>query len=214
MDANGGITLEFPVDPSGITLTTGTNVLDYSSIVYGDISWVRGRTIEKFNITGILPGNYNKSIMSDPSKYKDPSYYINKIREWEDTKPFGADLRLIIGRDINSLVLINTFDVETFAGDGTMKYTLDLMEKRTFEVRSFDVTKDNEGKKEVRPTPDKAKTHTVKSGDNLYNITKSYTKDGNRYMELFERNKATLRSKNPNLIYPGESLIIPEGWLK
>ncbi len=52
-----------------------------------------------------------------------------------------------------------------------------------------------------------AKTHTVQSGDCLWNITKKYTGDGSRYTELYTANKDKI--SNPNLIYPGQVLSLP-----
>jgi|GEM_PF-3847805 lysozyme len=48
-------------------------------------------------------------------------------------------------------------------------------------------------------------TYTVKSGDNLAKIAGKY---GTTWQQLWEWNKDTLRSGNPNLIYPGETLRV------
>ncbi len=49
--------------------------------------------------------------------------------------------------------------------------------------------------------------HTVKSGESLSKIAKHYYKDANDYMKIFNANKNIL--KNPDLIHPGEVLVIP-----
>ena len=49
--------------------------------------------------------------------------------------------------------------------------------------------------------------HTVKSGDSLSKIAKTYYGNAMRYNEIFEANKPML--KDPNLIYPGQVLRIP-----
>ena len=53
------------------------------------------------------------------------------------------------------------------------------------------------------------KTYTVVKGDTLWQISRRYLGTGSRYMEIFNMNPQ-IRSHNPNLIYPGEVLIIPE----
>jgi nucleoid-associated protein YgaU len=53
---------------------------------------------------------------------------------------------------------------------------------------------------------DEKKEYTVSKGDTLGKIGKSF---GVAWRDIFEKNKETLKSKNPNLIYPGEKLIIP-----
>ncbi|WP_066705096.1 peptidoglycan-binding protein LysM [Celeribacter ethanolicus] len=51
--------------------------------------------------------------------------------------------------------------------------------------------------------------HEVKKGDTLWAISKTALGDGNRYMEIFEANKPML--SDPDKIYPGQMLIIPQG---
>ncbi|PTQ67512.1 peptidoglycan-binding protein LysM [Celeribacter persicus] len=51
--------------------------------------------------------------------------------------------------------------------------------------------------------------HEVKKGDTLWGISKAALGDGNRYMEIFEANKPML--SDPDKIYPGQMLIIPQG---
>ncbi len=49
--------------------------------------------------------------------------------------------------------------------------------------------------------------HTVKSGETLGKIAKHYFKDPMKYKQIFEANTDIL--KNPDLIHPGQELIIP-----
>lgn len=56
------------------------------------------------------------------------------------------------------------------------------------------------------PKPE-AKYHTVEKGDWLSKIAKTYYGDANKYMVIFEANKPML--KDPDLIYPGQVLRIP-----
>ncbi|WP_226554249.1 peptidoglycan-binding protein LysM [Celeribacter naphthalenivorans] len=51
--------------------------------------------------------------------------------------------------------------------------------------------------------------HEVKKGDTLWAVAKNALGDGNRYMEIFEANKPML--SDPDKIYPGQMLIIPQG---
>ena len=50
-------------------------------------------------------------------------------------------------------------------------------------------------------------SYTVKSGDCLWNIAKKQLGDGSRWKEIYELNKDKI--KNPNLIYPNQSLTMP-----
>lgn len=49
--------------------------------------------------------------------------------------------------------------------------------------------------------------HTVKSGETLGKIAQHYFKDASKYQAIFKANSDIL--KNPDLIHPGQELIIP-----
>ncbi|MFC7357624.1 LysM peptidoglycan-binding domain-containing protein [Jejudonia soesokkakensis] len=49
--------------------------------------------------------------------------------------------------------------------------------------------------------------HTVESGESLSKIAKHYYKDPMKYNAIFEANKNIL--KNPDVIHPGQELVIP-----
>jgi nucleoid-associated protein YgaU len=49
--------------------------------------------------------------------------------------------------------------------------------------------------------------HTVKSGESLSKIAKHYFEDPMKYKEIFTANTHIL--KDPNLIHPGQELVIP-----
>jgi nucleoid-associated protein YgaU len=49
--------------------------------------------------------------------------------------------------------------------------------------------------------------YTVKSGDTLSKIAKTHLDDAGRYMEIFNANKDKL--KDPDKIFPGQELVIP-----
>ena len=47
----------------------------------------------------------------------------------------------------------------------------------------------------------------MRSGDTLSKIAREFYGDANAYMRIFEANRPML--KNPDLIYPGQALRIP-----
>ena len=57
-------------------------------------------------------------------------------------------------------------------------------------------------------TAPKATTYTVKKGDCLWNIAKKYLGNGAKYNLIYNANKDKI--KNPNLIYVGQVLTIPQ----
>lgn len=50
-------------------------------------------------------------------------------------------------------------------------------------------------------------SYTVKSGDCLWNIAKKHLGDGSRWREIYDLNKDKI--KNPDLIYPNQTLTLP-----
>ncbi len=60
-------------------------------------------------------------------------------------------------------------------------------------------------KKAAAPAQD---TYTVQSGDSLSKIAKSHYGDAGDWKRIYEANK-TLIGANPDLIHPGQRLVIP-----
>jgi len=54
----------------------------------------------------------------------------------------------------------------------------------------------------------KARTYTVVSGDTLWRIAERMYGNGSHYMKIFEANTGVL--KEPDQIFPGQQLVIPE----
>jgi nucleoid-associated protein YgaU len=59
----------------------------------------------------------------------------------------------------------------------------------------------------VTPPPPEKQYYTVKKSDYLSKIAKEVYGNANKYNVIFEANKPML--KDPNLIYPGQVLVIP-----
>ena len=58
-----------------------------------------------------------------------------------------------------------------------------------------------------KPAPSTGRTYTVVKGDNLWNIAKRFTGNGQNWTKIYADNKSVVGS-NPNLIRPGEKLKI------
>ena len=55
---------------------------------------------------------------------------------------------------------------------------------------------------------DQGRTYTVQSGDTLWAIAAKMYGSGGKYMKIFEANKGVL--DNPDKIFPGQELVIPD----
>ena len=67
---------------------------------------------------------------------------------------------------------------------------------------------DDTGLTSPQPQATRPKTYEVQSGDTLSSIAKAQFGDANAYNKIFEANRPML--KDPDEIYPGQVLIIPE----
>lgn len=67
---------------------------------------------------------------------------------------------------------------------------------------------DDSGLTGVQPEAAKPKVYEVQSGDTLSSIAERQLGDANAYQKIFEANRPML--KDPDEIYPGQVLIIPE----
>ena len=56
--------------------------------------------------------------------------------------------------------------------------------------------------------PPEPKKYTVVAGDSLSKIAHREYGDANQWQKIFEANKDTI--KNPDMIHPGQTLIIPD----
>ena len=58
------------------------------------------------------------------------------------------------------------------------------------------------------PAPAASQDYTVVKGDCLWNIAKKFYGNGSKYTVIYNANRGVIGG-NPNLIYPGQVLIIP-----
>lgn len=85
--------------------------------------------------------------------------------------------------------------------DGCVYYDLTLQEYRSAEATVVS-SSGSAARAEESQSPGK---YTVKKGDTLWAIAKEFLGDGSRYQEI----AAASGIGNPNLIYPGQELVIP-----
>lgn len=207
LDEKNSNLLIFPVAPEELTVSTNTETISYSTLKLGTVEIPRGRKPISITWRGILPSArqgmpYLESVMN-------PNDIVKKIIKMQDEE---KKMRLIItDTEWNIPVFVSNFDPVYSGGLGTISYTITLTELREMLIKvSSQVKTANVPKRPV--SKPKSKTYTVKKGDNLWNIAKKYTGKGARWTELWVINKSRSRSKNPNLIYPGEVFLVPKGW--
>ena len=114
--------------------------------------------------------------------------------------------------EISSMDLpVRDLEVDFKDGTVTLSGAVEIQEIREKVILTTGnvegVEKVNDQLEVDQPAPE-AKFHTVVRGDTLSGISKKYYGNAMKYMVIFDANTPML--KDPNLIYPGQVLRIPE----
>ena len=161
-------------------------------------------------LTGTKLSSFFPSEKSSFYKYaeKKPKEYMDLLKKWKSN---NAVVRVIVtDMGINMAMLIDNLTFSMNEGDEDIYYAIDLSEYRTLNVPSVKLdTKIKKNGLTERPNTAKAGcTHTVVRGDALWGIAKKYYGNGAQYTKIHHAN--TDKIKNPNQIYPGQVLTVPE----
>lgn len=106
---------------------------------------------------------------------------------------------------------IKNFEMQEDGGKLKVKGTTEYqLEKDVFwdKIKAYSGW-ENEVSADIRTEKDDIHGyHVVQAGDSLSKIAKVHLDNANRYMEIFNANTDQL--KDPNLIHPGQKLVIPK----
>lgn len=141
-----------------------------------------------------------------------PQSFINRIYTAIDAR---QPVRLIVtgvGMDVNMLCSIESWKHEERHGQiGEYYYEIKLKEYRAYGVRSVRLggtARIGTAITTRETAPQALQNYTVVKGDCLSHIAKAQLGDSSRWREIYELNKNII--SNPNKIYPGQSLIMPD----
>lgn len=144
---------------------------------------------------------------------KDAPTMLNRIQNWHQS---GRAVKYI-GRNVISDALITSFDTgHPNTIHGGCSFDMEISEVRVAKsawVQTSTKTTTASTKKPTKAGTQQVKSntsqkyHTVKKGDCLWAIAKSYYGNGNQFKKIYEANKSII-GKN-YLILPGQKLLIP-----
>ena len=112
-----------------------------------------------------------------------------------------------LGLGVEGLSVTYNGNTDTAVIKGQVKSQADK-EKIILAVGNIDHVAQVDDQMTVETPEPESKFYTVKSGDNLYKISKEMYGDANQYPKIFEANKPMLKS--PDEIFPGQVLRIPQ----
>lgn len=160
-----------------------------------------------------------------------PEYYLNIL---ENLKVSKRATQFIMTRvspagqllfDTNIKVSVEDYTITENASNGLdLNIDVKLKQYRDYGTKTVtintEVNRNTAGVTQTQPTPvtvqqerpattsPQATSYTVKSGDCLWKIAAKYYGNGAKYTLIYEANRDKI--KNPNLIYVGQVLTIPQ----
>ena len=211
-----------PIAPSKLQLKIGNKNKTMTLIDEGEVNILKQAGLTDVSFDLLLP-NVKYPFATYKSGFKKANYFLDELEKLKtDEKPFQFIVTRLLpsGKmlfDTNLKVSLESYEIKEDASQGfDVVVSIKLKQYRDYGTKTCKVS-DAGAKSKVsvqtnRPTgnspaPSTNKTHTVKYGDTLWNIAKSFYGNGSKYTVIYEANKSKI--KNPNLIYPGQVLTIP-----
>jgi phage tail protein X len=207
------VTYRLPVNPEEIETSSAQAIEKYEILKLGQIAIPTHLELKEYSFEVEFP-HRPLHYVETSGGFKDADFYLRLFEQWRKEK---VPVRFIasngIGDDINTLVLIEELTITERAGEEGDKYvSFQLLEYREYGKKSAVVVQSNKAtvKKEStapKVNPKSNGVHVVQPGDTLWAIAKKYYGNGAQYTKIYNANKSII--KNPNLIYPGQKLVIP-----
>lgn len=212
VDSTSKKEITLPMTPNDLGVSGSAIEKGFATIVSGEKPRPKGRSAYQHSFLGLIPDEgFNVPMYSGVTPFE----FEELLLDWQEGRaPYNKKLRLIVSETtINRMVYLKDFSIDYSGGGRMVRYTLQFTEWRDFDIKVYDATKTSteQKKRSTEPLP---KTYVVKKDDTLSKISRSYTGKVADWQELYNLNRSNLRSGNPDLIYPGEKLAIPPGWLK
>lgn len=192
--------LRLPILPSSFEVSVGNLNTKVNINEIGNINLIGKSDLKTITLESFFPNQ--DYYFCEYSDFPKPYECVEMIEGWRKS---GKPIRLIItNTNINLPMAIENFSYGEKDATGDVYYLLELAEYVFTKTKT--VTKQQEYTVEVeRPiTKEIPKEYVVKPGDNLWSIAKKLTGNGANYTVIAKKNNI----KNPNLIYPGQKLVV------
>lgn len=212
-----------PVPPEKITTKVNGNNKTVTLINDGEINILKKAGLTDIDFTVEIPqSKYPYAVYKDG--FREAGYFFDIFENLKNSlKPFQFIVcrRMPSGRKLlstNIKVSLEDYKITESAKNGfDFEVQLKLKQYRDYGTKQINVQLASgkprasvEPKRETNnsPAPSSAQSYTVKSGDCLCAIARRFYGDDKRYIDIYNANKSIIGG-NPNLIMPGQKLIIP-----
>jgi nucleoid-associated protein YgaU len=157
------------------------------------------RSKEKEEINKILPVIYIVQKGDSSWRIAEAFYGDGKLYpEIERANNLSEDQDLEVGQELTIPKLGVSSDPSASLGTGQAETQTNSQLSISNDSNNDQVTNDQSGDE----------SYIVQENDSLWFIALKYLDDGTRWVELYQHNRPTI-GDNPNLIYPGQTLILP-----
>ncbi|QVY62991.1 LysM peptidoglycan-binding domain-containing protein [Cytobacillus gottheilii] len=206
--------VRFPVNPESLSIRSPFGYEDVTVSRAGEVTVIGDRLPKEFTFSSFFPREYNPTYCeySNIPKPWDAIETLERLRD--NRKPIRFT---VTGTPISYRVLIRDLDIEPerAGSPGDIYFTISLKVYTDVTIRKVGETKNSTTTTKAKRPSSKSpapKTYTVKSGDSLWKIAAkpSIYNNGARWATIYNhpKNKALI-GKNPDLIRPGQKLVIP-----
>lgn len=211
----------FPIPPEKISIKTSSGNKTVTLISEGEVNLLKSEKLKSVEFSVVLPQTrYPAAVYL--SEYHAASYYLSQLAALHRTKrpvQFIVSRTLPSGRPLfstNLKMALEDWEVSDDVKEGfDVTVKIKLKEYKAFGTKTVyiapetpEVAKvEEERPAETSPEPQQTQTYTVKSGDCLWKIAKQFYGNGADYTKIFNANSDQI--SNPNLIYPGQTFVIP-----
>ena len=214
--------LLLPIAPPTLEVTIN-NRNETMDLINGEINIIKDAGLTDFTFEARLPcQQYPFAQYKDGFKKAD--YFLTEIELLKKSKkPFNFIVIRKLGKKnlfkTNIKVTLEDYTITEDAEEGFDSLVeINLKSYREYGLKKITIEKPSAPSQpptatesinrpaENPPQPSSGREYTVKSGDCLWNISKYFYGDGSKWPTIHNANSWI---KNPNLIYPGQVLIIP-----
>lgn len=210
--SDGKKRLRLPVNPETLSIASPFGFEDVAVSRIGEFTVIGDRQLREFSFSSFFPRDYNATYC-EYSGFPKPDAMVKLIEQFRDArKPIQFT---VTGTSVNFSVTIRDFDYEPekAGSPGDIYFNITLKEFRNVTIKKIAPAKPKVNPKPSRPPakPSPPKTYTVKKGDCLWKIAAkpSIYGSGAQWRKIYNANKKVI-GKNPNLIFPGQKLVIPK----
>ncbi len=191
-DTASNTELVLPVTPPAFEVSHGINVETINIHALGDVILPGYSTLAVIRLDCMFPAK--KYPFNQPKTQLDPYGYIKKFETWSDNHTI---LRFIVsGTAVNIQVIVSDISYGERDGSGDVYATINLHEYRL-------IGKDS---RSTEKTAAAVQDYVIKAGDTLGAICRKYYGNASLYQRLATYNDI----KNPNLIYAGKTIRLPD----